>query len=99
PGVVWSGLANYADSMAAIKKLVFEDKKYTLDELNKALIADFEGYDQIRADCLAAPKYGNDDDYVDYFASDIIEFTEEEHRKYKTLYSVLSHGTLSISNN
>ncbi|HFI0695192.1 TPA: choline trimethylamine-lyase [Streptococcus suis] len=99
PGVVWSGLANYADSMAAIKKLVFEDKKYTLDELNKALIADFEGYEQIRADCLAAPKYGNDDDYVDYFASDIVEFTEEEHRKYKTLYSILSHGTLSISNN
>ncbi|MDQ8765808.1 pyruvate formate lyase family protein, partial [Streptococcus ruminantium] len=81
------------------KKLVFEDKKYTLAELNKALIADFEGYDQIRADCLAAPKYGNDDDYVDYFASDIVEFTEEEHRKYKTLYSILSHGTLSISNN
>lgn len=99
PGVVWSGLANYADSMAAIKKLVFEDKKYTLEELNKALVADFEGYDQIRKDCLEAPKYGNDNDYVDYFTSDIVEFTEEEHRKYRTLYSVLSHGTLSISNN
>ncbi|MER0122626.1 choline trimethylamine-lyase [Streptococcus sp. ZJ93] len=99
PGVVWSGLANYADSMAAIKKLVFEDKKYTLEELNRALVADFEGYDQIRKDCLEAPKYGNDDDYVDYFTSDIVEFTEEEHRKYRTLYSVLSHGTLSISNN
>ncbi|MCQ9212522.1 MULTISPECIES: choline trimethylamine-lyase [unclassified Streptococcus] len=99
PGVVWSGLANYADSMAAIKKLVFEDKKYTLEELNKALIADFEGYDHIRKDCLEAPKYGNDNDYVDYFTSDIVEFTEEEHRKYRTLFSVLSHGTLSISNN
>ncbi|HHR3332159.1 TPA: choline trimethylamine-lyase [Streptococcus pyogenes] len=99
PGVVWSGLANYADSMAAIKKLVFDEKKYSLEELNKALVADFEGYDRIKADCLAAPKYGNDDDYVDYFTADIIEFTEEEHRKYKTLYSVLSHGTLSISNN
>lgn len=99
PGVVWSGLANYGDSMAAIKKLVFDEKKYTLEELNKALVVDFEGYDQIRADCLAAPKYGNDDDYADDFVSDIIEFTEEEHRKYKTLYSILSHGTLSISNN
>lgn len=48
PGVVWSGLATYADSMAAIKKLVYDDKKYTLEELNKALIADFEGYEQIR---------------------------------------------------
>ncbi len=99
PGVVWSGLATYADSMAAIKKLVFDDKKYTLEELNKALVADFEGYDQVRSDCLDAPKYGNDDDYADLICNDIIHFTEIEHRKYRTLYSILCHGTLSISNN
>ncbi|AQP53767.1 choline trimethylamine-lyase [Vagococcus penaei] len=99
PGVIWSGLATYADSMAAIKKLVFDDKKYTLAELNEALKADFEGYEQIRIDCLNAPKYGNDDDYADLIAADLVNFTEAEHRKYRTLYSVLSHGTLSISNN
>ncbi|MCI9532511.1 MAG: choline trimethylamine-lyase [Lachnospiraceae bacterium] len=99
PGVVWSGLATYADSMAAIKKLVFDDKKYTLEQLNQALLADFEGYEQIRRDCLDAPKYGNDDDYADNICSDIIQYTEHEHRKYKTLFSHLSHGTLSISNN
>ena len=99
PGVVWSGLATYADSMAAIKKIVFEDKKYTLSELNEGLKADFVGYDRMRTDCLNAPKYGNDDDYADLIAADLINFTEAEHRKYKTLYSVLSHGTLSISNN
>lgn len=99
PGVVWSGLATYADSMAAIKKLVYDDKKYTLAQMNEALLAEFKGYDQIKADCLAAPKYGNDDDYVDMICADLVHFTETEHRKYKTLYSVLSHGTLSISNN
>lgn len=99
PGVVWSGLATYADSMAAIRKLVYDDKKYTLEELNEALKADFEGYDLVRRDCLAAPKYGNDDEYADSIAADIIEFTEREHRKIRTLYSTLSHGTLSISNN
>ena len=99
PGVVWSGLATYMDSMAAIKKLVFDDKKYTMTQLNTALKAEFKGYEQVQADCLAAPKYGNDDDYVDYIGADLINFTEMEHRKYKTLYSVLSHGTLSISNN
>ena len=99
PGVVWSGLATYADSMAAIKKLVFEEKKYTLEELNRALKADFVGYDQIRTDCLNAPKYGNDDDYADLIAADLIHFTEAEHRQYKTLFSELCHGTLSISNN
>lgn len=99
PGVVWSGLATYGDSMAAIKKLVYDDKKYTLAQLNEALKADFAGYDQIKADCLAAPKYGNDDDYADLIVADLVHFTETEHRKFKTLYSVLSHGTLSISNN
>ncbi len=99
PGVVWSGLATYTDSMAAIKKLVFDEKKYTLEQLNEALKAEFAGYEQIKADCLNAPKYGNDDDYADLIAADIIHFTETDHRKYKTLYSVLSHGTLSISNN
>ncbi|OLR55134.1 choline trimethylamine-lyase [Hornefia porci] len=99
PGVVWSGLATYADSMAAIKKLVFDDKKYTLEQLNEGLKADFVGYEQMRADCLAAPKYGNDDDYADYICTDLINFTEMEHRKYKTLFAQMSHGTLSISNN
>lgn len=99
PGVVWSGLATYADSMAAIKKLVYDDKKYTLAQLNEALKADFEGFPQILRDCQDSPKYGNDDDYADSIAAGIIEFTEKEHRKIRTLYSTLSHGTLSISNN
>ncbi len=99
PGVVWSGLATYTDTMAAIKYLVYDKKKYTLEQLNEALKADFVGFDKILSDCLAAPKYGNDDDYADNIAAELINFTEREHRKFKTLYSVLSHGTLSISNN
>ena len=99
PGVIWSGLATYADSMAAIKRLVFDERKYTLHQMNEALKADFVGFEQIKADCLAAPKFGNDDDYADLIAADLVNYTEAEHRKFKTLYSVLSHGTLSISNN
>jgi formate C-acetyltransferase len=99
PGVVWTGLATYADSMAAIKKLVFDEHKYTLNQLNEGLKADFEGYEQMRQDCLNAPKYGNDDDYADNIAADIIDYTEHIHLDFKTLYSHMSTGTLSISNN
>ncbi|WP_042273922.1 choline trimethylamine-lyase [[Clostridium] dakarense] len=99
PGLIWSGLATYADSMAAIKKLVFDDKKYTLEEIKQALDANFEGYEELRQDCLNAPKYGNDNDYADRIAADIVNWTERSHRKYNMLYSKLSHGTLSISNN
>ena len=56
PGLIWSGLGTYADSMAAIKKLVFDEKKYTLDDIRDATKADFVGYEKIHADCLNAPK-------------------------------------------
>ncbi|MGE4543589.1 MAG: choline trimethylamine-lyase [Pedobacter sp.] len=99
PGLIFSGLATYVDSMAAIKKLVFDDKKYTLADFQKALDANWEGYEQMRQDCLDAPKYGNDDDYADLIASDLVESTEKICRQFKMLYSTMSHGTLSISNN
>jgi formate C-acetyltransferase len=99
PGLIFSGLATYVDSMAAIKKLVFDEKKYTLADFQKALDANWEGYEQMRQDCLDAPKYGNDDDYADLIASDLVESTEKICRQFKMLYSTMSHGTLSISNN
>ncbi|WP_067583348.1 choline trimethylamine-lyase [Endozoicomonas ascidiicola] len=99
PGLIFSGLGTYVDSMAAIKKLVFEDRKYTLEQFRDALLANFEGFETLRHDALRAPKYGNDNPYVDDFARDITEWTEAECQKYDMLYSKLSHGTLSISNN
>lgn len=55
-----------ADSLAAIKKLVFDDKKYSMDQLIDALEANWEGYEGMRLDFVRnAPKWGNDDDYVD----------------------------------
>ena len=59
------GMVNLGDSLAAIKKNVFDDRKYTLEQLNEALEADWVGYEEMRADFLNAPKYGNDNDYVD----------------------------------
>lgn len=99
PGLIFSGLATYIDSMAAIRKLVYEDRQYTLEQMRDAMLANFVGYDALRRDCLNAPKYGNDDKNVDLLALDITEWTEKECRQYQMLYSTLSHGTLSISNN
>ena len=59
------GFVDTADAFAAIKKLVFDDKKITMAQLMKALKADWEGFEDIHQMCLKAPKYGNDDDYVD----------------------------------
>ena len=54
------------DSLAAIKKLVFDEKKYTMAELSKAIATDWQGQEEMRLDFVRnAPKWGNDDDYVD----------------------------------
>ena len=64
------GMVNLGDSLAAIKKLVFDEKKYTLAELQAALDADWAGYEDMQSDFLHAPKYGNDIDYVDNIVSE-----------------------------
>ena len=59
------GMVNVGDSLAAIKKLVFDEKKYTLGELYDALEADWVGCEAMQKEFLAAPKFGNNDLYVD----------------------------------
>lgn len=99
PGTIFAGLATYVDSMAAVKKLVYEDKKYTLEQIKEAMDANWEGFEQIKRDCLNAPKYGNDDDYADIIAKEIVDYTEQKMNSYKSLYARQIHGTLSQSFN
>jgi pyruvate-formate lyase len=72
PFMVFLGGINVADSLSAIQKLVFDDGKYTMDDLIEALRANWEGYEEMRQDFLSAPKYGNDDDYADEWAVRIL---------------------------
>lgn len=65
------GIVNVADSLAAVKKLVYEEKKYSMAQLMDALDADWQGYEEMRADFAAAPKYGNNDDYVDLIVREV----------------------------
>jgi len=76
-----------ADCLAAVKKLVFEDKTLTLQDLQKAMEANFEGLDgvRIRKLCRKAPKFGNDDDYVDKICVDVYNSYLDIIPKYKTL--------------
>ena len=67
-GSMAAGLANVADALVVIKRLVYETGEVTLTEIVDAMRADFHGYDDLRQRCLAMPKYGNDDDEVDALA-------------------------------
>ena len=71
-GMALSGTPNVGDSLAAIKKVVFEDKKITMGDLVKALDNNFEGYEKVHKLLSDAPKYGNDIDYVDNIVNDVL---------------------------
>lgn len=103
------GIANMADSLAAIKKLVFEEKKITAAQLWTAILDDFRSPESRRIqDMLVndAPKYGNDDDYVDQLVVEAYDSYLDEIKKYpNTRYQrgpiggIRYGGTSSISAN
>jgi pyruvate formate-lyase/glycerol dehydratase family glycyl radical enzyme len=77
--------ATAADSLAAIKKLVYEDGTVDMGELVKAIDDNFEGHEKLRQILLnKGPKYGNDDDYADGVARYMSRFWTEEVFKHTT---------------
>ena len=77
------GLTNAADSLAAVKKVVFEDRAADMAELRGALLANFEGYGLLRRRLLNAPKFGNDAEAVDGIRREITEHLYAELRRQK----------------
>lgn len=81
------GIANLGNSLAAIKKLVFEEKRITKEQLLHAIETNFEGTEGEKTRQLLlnfAPKYGNDDDYVDLLLKDAYSEFIDEIEKYHT---------------
>lgn len=77
------GYGTVIDSLVAIKKLVFEEKKITMDELIAALESNFEGKEAVRQMLLNTPKYGNNDAYADAIGKTL----DEEALKFTQKYS------------
>ena len=84
-GTTEVGSSDAADSLAAIKKLVFDEKRITMAQLCDALDHNFEGYEDIRKICLEAAKFGNDDDYVDELKAWAVHVWASEFQKVKNL--------------
>lgn len=101
PGLEPTGVADIADSLEAVKKLVYDDKKISMDQLIQALENNFEGYEDIRQMLInEAPKYGNDIDEVDRFAAETVEFSCDEAVKYRSMHgSTFLSGLVPVSSN
>ena len=94
-------VANIADSMAVLKKLVYDDKLVTGKLFFEALIADFKGFDPLRQKCINhVPKYGNDISWVDELGAKWVRYFAEKLKKHKNyrggnfqmgLYTVSAH--------
>jgi len=74
---------NAVNSLAAIKKVVFDDGVASLAEVKNACKNNFEDCERLRKRLLAAPKWGNDDDYVDLLGKEIMEFACREILKHQ----------------
>ena len=83
-GAALMGVGTMTDSLAAVEQVVFTDKTATMTELVAALKANFEGYDDLREKLLAAPKYGNNNDFADKYAVWFVRFLSDEFMQYKT---------------
>jgi formate C-acetyltransferase len=95
------GLSDVADSLAAIGKFVFDENSISMDQLMKALDDNFEGSEELRQILSnKAPKYGNDDDYVDELAAEVVKIYCDEVQQYKnTRGGVYRPGVYSVSAN
>lgn len=103
------GIANMADSLSAIKKLVFEEKKITPTQLWNAILDDFQSDENKKIQAMLideVPKYGNDIDYVDNLVVEAYDSYLDEIKKYpNTRYhrgpigGIRYGGTSSISAN
>lgn len=106
PAVEGIGIATAADSLMALKKLVFDEKSITMETLLEALRSNFENNEIIRQKLISkAPKYGNDVDDVDYIARDIASAFSKEVERYRSprgasysagLYSLSAHASMGI---
>jgi formate C-acetyltransferase len=79
------GAPNVGDSLAAIKKAVFEDKKITMSRLIDALDKNFEGEEEIVHILKSTPKFGNDDDYVDAIVNEVLVHASNEVTRYRSI--------------
>ena len=79
------GLPNIGDSLAAIKRVVFDDHLTDMKGLVDALDKNFEGEERLLQALKNAPKFGNDDDYVDFVVNDVVGLFEREIGRHKGL--------------
>jgi pyruvate formate-lyase/glycerol dehydratase family glycyl radical enzyme len=99
-GIQGVGVADVADSLAALDVLVFREKRFTMAEVVEALRSNFEGREALRSELARAPKYGNEDQLADGYADLVVRMFHDSLGRHKSMrggnyvpgfYSVTCH--------
>lgn len=98
-GIDAIGVADLVNSVIAVKKLVYDDKKITMQRLLDALAADFVGYDDVKRMCDEAPKYGNDEEETNELTGDLFCFIADDIESYTSKFGKMTPGILPVSGN
>ncbi|NLG33426.1 MAG: hypothetical protein GX550_07895, partial [Syntrophomonadaceae bacterium] len=80
------GQVTLVNALVALKKLVFDDKRFTMAEMLELLDSNWQGREDVRQEFIQAPKFGNDDDYADLLAREIYSKTTEVIRSFKNIW-------------
>ncbi|MDD6799883.1 MAG: pyruvate formate lyase family protein [Firmicutes bacterium] len=100
-GACLMGIGTITDSLSAIEKLVYEDRTVTMETLIKALKANYEGYEDLRQQLLAVPKYGNDCEKTDKYAVWFVKYNSDLFDQYRQadggrFYTAIASNTSNI---
>ena len=96
-GIIMDCVADFINSLGAIRQLVYVDRQVSWEQLLEALANDFNASEEIRQMCLAAPKFGNDDPRVDDLANEMFTFMAEEVEQYNGKYGRMTCGMLPVT--
>jgi formate C-acetyltransferase len=89
---VMLGPTNVADAITAIKKNVFEEKTVSMEELLRAMKANWVGHEKVRRLMVKAPKFGNDDDHADEVAAAVHHRTAEVMARSRNRFGLACRG-------
>jgi len=96
-GIIYDGIADFINSIAAVKELVFEKKTVSMEKLLQALAADFVSFEDIQKKCLDAEKYGNDLSSPDQVAAEMLSYLAINTNQSDSKYGKLMAGILPVT--
>lgn len=96
-GIIYDGVADFINSIAAVKELVYEKKTVSMEKLLHALAADFVSYEDVEKKCLEAGKYGNDLSGPDQVAAEMLTYLAIQTNTQDSKYGKLMAGILPVT--